>query len=143
MVVPDYLLRKVKTTELQERYEQELYRSTNLKEEIKELNQLLNSKEKELHELKEIMQVMAEGETTGTDRNTSKHKKRRINDNSTNDDQSAKDSEKKNQEIERLKKQNENLNQRLDKRETALDETLQKLVDALNHQLSINVKANH
>lgn len=117
----------------QEKYEQELDRTTNLRKEIISLQEKIKNQDGELMQLKATLQSM-----TGTDIMSQKQKKRKINKDIINDDTTIESVEKTNREIENLKKQNETLNERLDEREQALDDALQQLADATDHDFSFD-----
>ena len=93
------------------KYEQEVEQS---RETIRKLNEKIQHMENELNEVK--MKTSDENNLP-TMPSKSKQKKRRIDEN-TSEDPSK-------QELERLREQNQNLTERLNERETALDKTLQ------------------
>ena len=132
--VPEHL-RNVNICEehqiLREKYKQEKQRSGTFKKEITTLNERICNTEKELCELKTKLHAMTNAEPLPSISNKSIQKKKRIDDENTTDGQNYnEETERKNQEIEQLRKQNETLHERLNERETALDETLQRLADA-------------
>ena len=128
--VPDYLLeidaREQKLTK--DKYEEELKRSNNFKDEILSLNELIRNKETELQELKQKLHMITDTEDLTSNTSKRKQKKRKINeDKSEEDGVNEIESHTTNEEIEKLKKEKETLNERLNERETVLDETLQRL----------------
>ena len=114
-----------------EKYEQELQHANDLRETIHTLTEKIHIIENELDEAKI---KTSNDDHSRSKSNKSTQKKRRIDEENPSDDNNVSndDTEIVTQEIERLRKQNENLNERLNEREMALDETLQQLADANN-----------
>ena len=124
--VPEYLqieYKREKDVLLHHVHEREL------KGEIDTLKEALRIKDKELQELKERLHKLEISNSTGQ----KTQKRRRVDDEDDTEDEqnprSSEDIDAKNKEIETLKKQNENLNIRLDEREDELHKTLQQLAD--------------
>ena len=141
--MPASMKRQAETQSFQEKYEQELKQSVELKETIRKLNERVTLMEKELAEAHQHTPLVSDlNLRTGK----STQKKRRIDEESptaesklSNETQS---SENVNQEIKRLRKQNENLIERLHESAKALEdqqlkaaEESQKGPDAENRSL--------
>ena len=128
--VPQYLekIKPRKQNEVfREKYEQELDKSSELKTEVATLTEKVKNQAEELRTLQQTIHNLTEDNAImmTTSQNKQKQKKRRINEETSVD--SDEEFERKEKEIERLKQQNENLNERLDERENELHDVLQKM----------------
>ena len=113
-----------------EKYEYEQQQSKELRASLRQLNEKVQKMENELAEVKR-----EHANNSNTNEGKSKQKKRKINKGNAVDDSGLitaieQYDEGMNKEIQILKKQNENLSERLEEREKALDDTLQQLQNA-------------
>ena len=114
-----------------EKYKREQQQSNELRESLRQLNEKMQKMENELAAVKLEQATNNKNISEGK----SKQKKRKINEGNAGDDAGLiaaieQYDEGVNKEIEILKKQNENLSERLEEREKALDDTLQQLQNA-------------